>query len=253
MLDFIQFLFSDWIQTIGVITGAGAVLFLALNKAKIGWTLGVINAVFFTVLMFQYMLYADVILNVYYLFTSAFGLLYWLGWMKRKSDEKKAPAKISHMNLKSWLFWGAIWVAGAAIMGFILDTTTPTDVAYIDSFTTVGSLIAQFLLARKIFENWYIWIFVDVIDIGLYLFKGLPMVAGMTVIYMIFCVIGVMKWRKDEKKEKAEDQSLVRGLDGNLKFVHKDDVGPHLGIDISEPPQYTYIVPDNLRVERVES
>src|SRR5690606_13688553 len=147
----------------------------------------------------------------------------------------------------------AIWVAGAAIMGFILDTTTPTDVAYIDSFTTVGSLIAQFLLARKIFENWYIWIFVDVIDIGLYLFKGLPMVAGMTVIYMIFCVIGVMKWRKDEKKEKAEDQSLVRGLDGNLKIVHKDAVGPHLGIDISEPPQYTYIVPDNLRVERVES
>src|SRR5690606_42074265 len=114
MLEFIQFLFSDWIQTIGVITGAGAVLFLALNQAKIGWTLGVINAVFFTVLMFQYMLYADVILNVYYLFTSAFGLVYWLGWMTKK--EKKEPAKISHMNWKSWLMWGAIWITATAIM-----------------------------------------------------------------------------------------------------------------------------------------
>lgn len=203
MLDFIQFLFSDWIQTIGVITGAGAVLFLALNKAKIGWTLGVINAGFFTVLMFQYMLYADVILNVYYLFTSAFGLVYWLGWMSRR--EKKEPAKITHMGWKAWLKWGAVWIAVTAVMGHLLDTYTPTDVAYIDSFTTVGSLIAQFLLARKIFENWYIWIFVDIIDIGLYLFKGLPMVAGMTVIYMIFCIIGVVKWRKDEKKESAEE------------------------------------------------
>lgn len=206
MMDFIMFLFSDWIQTIGVLTGAGAVLFLALNKAKIGWTLGVINAAFFTVLMFQYMLYADVILNVYYLFTSAFGLVYWLGWMTRK--EKKEPAKITHLTAKQWAIWAGVWIAGTVAMGFGLDTFTNTDVAYVDSFTTVGSLIAQFLLARKIFENWWIWIFVDVIDIGLYMFKGLPMVAGMTVIYMVFCVIGVVKWQRDKKRERevlAED------------------------------------------------
>lgn len=209
MLEFIQFLFSDWIQTIGVVTGAGAVLFLALNKGRIGWTLGIINAAFFTVLMFRYMLYADVILNVYYLFTSAFGLVYWLGWMTKK--EKKEPAKITHLTWKTFSYVVLVWLAGTAIMGWSLDTFTNTDVAYIDSFTTVGSLIGQFLLAKKIFENWWIWIFVDVIDIGLYMFKDLPMVAGMTVIYMIFCVIGIIDWRKVEKKERDEAAQDSRG------------------------------------------
>lgn len=252
MLDFIQFLFSDWIQTIGVITGAGAVLFLALNKAKIGWTLGVINAAFFTVLMFQYMLYADVILNVYYLFTSAFGLVYWLGWMKRRGDRKKAPAQITRMSGKSWLIYGTIWIIGSAVMGFVLDTTTGTDVAYIDSFTTVGSLIAQFLLARKVFENWYIWIFVDVIDIGLYIYKDLHMVAGMTVVYMVFCILGILKWRRDEKKER-EESVTIRGLDGEIKTIPKSEVGSHLGIDISGPAQHVYRVPESLRLGKVES
>jgi nicotinamide mononucleotide transporter len=230
LLEFVQFLFSDWIQTIGVITGAGAVLFLALNKAKIGWTLGVINAAFFTVLMFQYMLYADVILNVYYLFTSAFGLVYWLGWMTRK--EKKEPAKISHLNVKTALVWGAVWLAGTAAMGYALDTLTETDVAYVDSFTTVGSLIAQFLLARKIFENWYIWVFVDVIDIGLYLYKDLPMVAGMTVIYMVFCALGILKWKRDEKAERAATATATNDADAQyLPAYNEKDAEISLAIN----------------------
>lgn len=201
MLEFIQFLFSDWIQTIGVITGIGAVAFLAFNKAKLGWGFGIINAVLFTVLMFQYGLYADVLLNVYYLFTGILGLIVWMGLFKRK--EKKDPAKITHLTKRSWLRWIGTWIVGTVVLGSILAafTNAGAGVAYVDSFTTVGSLVAQFLLARKIFENWYLWIAVDIIDIGLYMYKDLPMVAGMTVIYMAFCLAAFWKWKKVERQE----------------------------------------------------
>ncbi len=245
MLDFItetyQWLFPDWITLVGVLTGASSVLFLALNKGKLGWTFGVINAGFFLVLMFQYRLYADVLLNAYYLITSGLGLFFWLrGGKKRKvtatgnlnqdgsgnlrfdQSTVAAPLKITRMDgwqansdiTRSWMFWVFAWVVGTGILGTALGAFTNAGwtVAYIDSFTTVGSLIAQWLLAKKIYENWYIWIAVDVIDIGLYMYKVLPAVAIMTVVYMIFCVIGLRKWRRDEKIEQNTGEAVVSNV-----------------------------------------
>jgi len=76
--------------------------------------------------------------------------------------------------------------------------TTYTDAAlpYFDAFTTVGSLVAQVLLAKKYIGNWIIWIIVDMVAINVYLFKGLYYFAFLFFVYLILCIIGFVQWKK---------------------------------------------------------
>ena len=208
MFDLFSWLAANWIQLFGVITGAGAVFFLAKNENRyfgissgvIGWTLGIINAVFFMVLFYQQLLFADLTLNAYYFVTSAMGLYFW----KFHTGRNKKVRPISHLSWKGWLAVTLVTIVGTWAFGTFLANMTIAQFVYIDSFTTVLSFIGQYLLARKIFDNWYLWILADIIDIGLYAYKGLYLVVGMTVVYMVFCVMGILKWRKDEEAPVAE-------------------------------------------------
>lgn len=214
-MSFINWIITNWIMVVGVLTGGGSVLFLALNRAKIGWLLGIINAVFFVILMAKYHLYADVTLNTYYFFTSAAGLFWWL-----KGGKAKTPLKIQRLSKRGWIYVGIAAIIGTLTMGWALATFTAASIPYIDTFTTVLSFIGQFLLARKFFENWYIWIAADVIDIGIYMFKGLPLVAALTVVYIVLCVAGIIKWRKIEREENVFDD-----LDNRVTLEHRDTLG----------------------------
>ena len=198
----LEWLFVKWIQVFGVLTGAGSVYFLARNNGKVGWTLGIINAVFFVILFAQQLLFADVTLNLYYFVTSAMGL-YW--WMRGKA---KQPLPITHLSKKGWVAVAAVAIVGTALFATFLGYMTIAQFVVIDSFTTVLSFIGQYLLARKIFDNWYIWILADIIDIGLYAVKGLWLVVAMTAVYMVFCVMAIFKWKKDELAEGAEAAEL---------------------------------------------
>jgi nicotinamide mononucleotide transporter len=64
-----------------------------------------------------------------------------------------------------------------------------------DALTTVMSLVAQYLLTKKILENWFVWISADVVYIALYLYKELSLTAILYFIFMVMCVIGVKEWR----------------------------------------------------------
>ena len=78
----------------------------------------------------------------------------------------------------------------------------PASYPYLDSFCTACSLVAQVFLTRKILENWLIWIFVDIIYVGVYIFKGLDATAFMYAIYVPIALLGYLDWRKDYKKQQ---------------------------------------------------
>ena len=80
-----------------------------------------------------------------------------------------------------------------------------TDAAFpfADSFCTACSLVAQIFLARKVVENWLIWIFVDIIYVGVYLAKGLHLTAGMYALYIYIALMGYLAWRKEFNQQKA--------------------------------------------------
>jgi nicotinamide mononucleotide transporter len=75
----------------------------------------------------------------------------------------------------------------------------PSDLLYWDAFTTAASIIATWMLARKIIEQWLVWILVDMISMGLYLYKGLYLTAGLFLIYTVLAFVGYWQWKKELK------------------------------------------------------
>ena len=63
-----------------------------------------------------------------------------------------------------------------------------------DGFLTAGSLLGQLLLSRKKLENWYVWILVDVLYVGLYLYKGLMLTALLYAIFVVMAIAGARAW-----------------------------------------------------------
>ncbi len=84
-------------------------------------------------------------------------------------------------------------------MGRFTDASFP----YWDGAIAVLSMIAQFLLSRRHIENWYLWIVVDVLAIGLFIVKDLQPTAALYGVFLVLSVIGLLGWRKTVKMNQT--------------------------------------------------
>jgi nicotinamide mononucleotide transporter len=105
--------------------------------------------------------------------------------------------QVSRLTRSGWfgslLVCAVLWPA----TGILLDAATNTDVPWWDAFPTALSLVAQFLLARKILENWALWIVVDLASIGLYAYKGLWLTVSLYTVFIALCIAGWREWKRD--------------------------------------------------------
>jgi nicotinamide mononucleotide transporter len=93
------------------------------------------------------------------------------------------------------LGWPALVVFGFLLWGYLMASHTDAALPYADAFTTVASLVAQWLMARKKLESWLFWILVDLVAIGIYWSKGLYMTSGLYLAFLIMATIGFLVWR----------------------------------------------------------
>ena len=77
---------------------------------------------------------------------------------------------------------------------------TDSTVPFWDSFTTALSIVAMWLLSRKYMEQWLVWLVVDITTVALYIYKGIPLTAGLYVVYSALAVVGYLKWRREYRK-----------------------------------------------------
>ena len=83
----------------------------------------------------------------------------------------------------------------------------PASFPYLDSFCTACSLVGQVLLARKVLENWLIWIFVDIIYLPIYILKHLDVTAIMYGLYVFLAIWGYFDWRKEYREQQQLQQA----------------------------------------------
>ncbi|WP_246139007.1 nicotinamide riboside transporter PnuC [Mucilaginibacter frigoritolerans] len=185
---------QSWLEIVGVITGLLCVYLAAKNKI-LNWPFAIISVGTYIFIFFNSHLYADMGLQVYFMAMNIYG---WYYWSHKPVNEKKTPVVL--MTQKEII----LSIIAVVIFTFFLGTVlkyTPASYPYIDSFCAACSLIAQVLLARKVLENWLIWVFVDVIYVGVYIFKGLDLTALMYAIYVAIALMGYIDWKKDYKKQ----------------------------------------------------
>ena len=192
----------DWkltLQIVGVVLG---LLYLYFEyKANIWlWVVGLIMPIVHGALYFRQGLYADFSMEVYYILAGIYGLAMWSRGSKK---EKKSELKIGYTPRVAWVAIVGVYALLHAAIYLLLTTFTDSTVPFWDSLTTALSMIAYWLLSRKYVEQWLVWLAVDVITVGLYIYKDIPLTAGLYALYSALAIAGYLRWKRTIKSEQA--------------------------------------------------
>lgn len=180
----------DPLELAGTILGLISV-WLTVRQNIWCWPTGLVMVALYAVVFFRARLYADAGLQVVYFVLQLYGWYEWLYGGKARG--KLEVARIT-FRLGAWL--AVVAAAATALMGYMLATRTDASLPYWDSAATVLSLVAQWMLARKLIENWLVWITVDVLSIGIYAAKALYPTMALYAAFLGLAVFGWIEWRK---------------------------------------------------------
>ena len=171
------------------------------------WIASIIMPAIYIVVYYNAGLYADFGISIYYLLAAIYG---WIVWKygtslfpkflcsKKKSDTylSKQTIHISQTPLRYIPCMLIVFMLAFFTIASILIAFTDSDVPWWDSFTTALSIVAMWMLAHKYLEQWLIWIAVNVVSVGLYIYKDLYFTAGLYLLYAAIAVFGYLKWKK---------------------------------------------------------
>ncbi len=185
-----EFSFLTLLEAIAVITGLVHVFLLTREKV-IAWPFGLLSVGLYVYIFQDARLYSDVILHLVYIGLNIYG---WWNWSRKDADQATLP--VSSLSRSARFLYLVFILAGTLVWGALMQRYTDASYPFPDAFTTVASLVAQFLLTRKKLENWLIWIVVDVVAMNIYALKGLYLTTGLYGVYLLICIKGLLDWQR---------------------------------------------------------
>jgi nicotinamide mononucleotide transporter len=190
-----EWLVSNKTELLGAILGIIYIRF-SIKQNILTWPTGLLTSIIYILVFFNSRLYAAMGLQVYYVVISFYG---WYYWLKGKKEDNKSLLPIQNVNKKLWIKIGVTSILIYIVILYVLIRFSDSDVPFMDSLTTSLSIVATWMLAKKFIENWIIWIFVDFMSIGLYIYKSLWPTVVLFAVYTIMAFFGYIEWRKDLK------------------------------------------------------
>jgi nicotinamide mononucleotide transporter len=165
-------------------------VWLVLKKSIWNFPVGIISVMLQAVVYFRSLLYSDFLLQVIYVFLLLYG---WVQWGKK---EKEVIFLAHSTSLKLWIWLLVICIVSTFIIGTSFKTYTNASLPYLDSMLMSASLIAQWMIAKKKIENWIIWIVVDALYVGEYIYKEIYLFSGLYFIFILLAIAGYREWKK---------------------------------------------------------
>ena len=181
----------EWIAVAWGLTNVA----LIIRRSIWNYPFGFIMVALYFFIFWEYKLYSDAILQVYFFVIQFYGLWVWLNG--RAPDGRVMVAPLSRQMFIDYLAMTAVaWMA----ISFLMDTYTDAAAPIWDSAVAALSVTAQFLMSRRHIESWLLWIVVDVLAIGLFYTRDLAPTAALYFIFLGLAITGYVQWR-DAKKE----------------------------------------------------
>ena len=199
------------LEIIGVIFG-----FLSVWYAKKGniwvYPTGIISTMLFVYLLWHYVLWGDMLINVYYTIMSIYG---WILWSRNAKDNIITISRTTPADWKTATLLGAfsfLFVIGVyylkpfikndfSMQGVTLGFHNFLPTEYVDVFTTAIFLVGMWLMAKRKIENWLFWIVGDLISIPLYYIKGMVFTSFQYLLFTIIAIMGYLEWRRKLQQE----------------------------------------------------
>jgi nicotinamide mononucleotide transporter PnuC/nicotinamide mononucleotide transporter PnuC len=213
---------SDWIsnnyiEIFGAVTGI-IYVFLEIKQTIWLWPVGILTSAVYIWVFFTSKIYADMSLQVYYLVISILGWYWWTRgagprvqgkgqsgegkgqkeeWEKGgRGEEEKKELQVTRLTLKTGILLSIVFVLLYCSMWLVLTRLTDSPVPVRDAFITSLSIIATWMLARKIYEHWYLWIVVNFVSAVLFMTRGLYPTVILYIVYGVMSFGGLVAWKK---------------------------------------------------------
>jgi nicotinamide mononucleotide transporter len=174
---------------------AVAIVLAGRNSVHTWWT-GIVGCALFAALFAQSRLYADVLLQVFFIGTGVYG---WWRWLRGPGG---APLPITHATMRSLLLAVPLGLGATVAYGALLNLYTNAYAPFVDSAVLVFSVIGQFLMMQRRVENWAFWLLVNTIAVPLYASRGLYLTAALYAGFWINAIASWLFWRR-----KAAEQA----------------------------------------------
>ena len=190
----------EWIAAL-----AGAVsVYLSARENIWSWPTAIVNVGLYIIVFRRAGLYSDMGLQVVYLALSIYG---WYQWLYGGAN--RTELTVSRATAREWLIVTPIvlvfWIALARYTATLPGVALPS----LDAGLATVSLVAQWMMTRKIIENWMLWIVADIIYVPMYVYKGLPVTAVLYAVFLVLAVVGLRSWSRSYRARPVGKPSLA--------------------------------------------
>lgn len=184
-----------WLEIVAFVI-AIAMVFANLRVNPVAWPLAIVSSLLYALLFAESRLYGEAGLQILFVVVALWG---WWEWL-RGTGADGTPLRVRRLSARGRLIALAATVAAWPLLALLLMHATDSDVPWLDALPTVGSITGQFLLGRKLVENWAVWLLVNLFSIGLFVHKALWLTV---LLYGLFAALSVVGWRTWDRKASA--------------------------------------------------
>jgi len=184
------------IEYIAAVLGLANIILIVLRSIW-NYPFGIVMVVLYGFVFLESRLYSDAALQVFFFVVQLYG---WWNWYYAREGD--GLVRVELMTTRSRLAWTGVLIAVTLAEGWYLAHYTDDVAPWPDATTTALSVVAQYLLSVRKVENWVLWIVADVVQVGLYYYKGLYPTTVLYVVFLAFAIIGLVQWWRQLQKEQ---------------------------------------------------
>jgi nicotinamide mononucleotide transporter len=188
-LIIVNYLAANWLEIAGTVTTVLGI-WLSTRRLLICWPVVLVADVIYLDVFYRARLFSDALLQVFFL---AFTLYGWWHWWRGVREE--GEVRVEPLHIRGWIGGLAAGAVGSVLLGWLM-VRIGAALPHLDATLTSYSLVASWWQARKHIANWWLWIAVDLVYIGEYLYKGLRPTAALYAGLVALAALGLRDWRR---------------------------------------------------------
>ena len=192
----LHYLAANWLEVTGTVTTILGI-WLSTRRLLICWPVVLAADFIYLVVFYQARLFSDALLQVFFVGFTLYGWWHWWRGVRQEGEVRIEP-----LPLSGWIGGLAAGAVGAALLGWLM-TKVGAALPHLDAALTSYSLVASWWQARKHIANWWLWIAVDLVYIGEYVYKSLLTTGLLYAILVALAVLGLRDWRRAQAAQTA--------------------------------------------------
>jgi nicotinamide mononucleotide transporter len=179
-------------------------IWLTTRRKLSSWPVILVSCVLYALVFRREKLYSDMLLQFVYF---AFAIYGWWHWWRGVKEE--GTVKVERLSGRGFAVGMIIGAAGSFLLGFYMAHYTDAALPHIDAALTSFSLVAQFWATRKHIANWWLWIVVDALEIGVFVYKHLYLTSVLFAFLIFLALVGLRAWQKALREQESVGQDVL--------------------------------------------